>query len=99
MKTIKELNDAVLLGKDGLSDKSPRLAARAVLRRRDGKYALMFIEKFNLYCLPGGGVERGEKLLDALKREIESILPEFFLAAFRKTEPATILHRSPSILP
>lgn len=70
MKTIKELNDAVLLGKDGLSDKSPRLAARAVLRRRDGKYALMFIEKFNLYCLPGGGVERGENLLDALKREI-----------------------------
>lgn len=70
MKTIKELNDAVLLGKDGLSDKSPRLAARAVLRRRDGKYALMYIEKFDLYCLPGGGVEKGEKLLDALKREI-----------------------------
>lgn len=70
MKTIKELNDAVLLGKDGMSQRSPRLAARAVLRRRDGKYALMYIEKFDLYSLPGGGVEKGEKLLDALKREI-----------------------------
>lgn len=70
MKTIKELNDAVLLGKDGMSQRSPRLAARAVLRRRDGKYALMYIEKFDLYCLPGGGVEKGEKLLDALKREM-----------------------------
>ncbi len=70
MKTIKELNDAVLLGKDGMSQRSPRLAARAVLRRRDGKYALMYIEKFDLYSLPGGGVEKGEKLLDALRREI-----------------------------
>ncbi len=70
MKTIKELNDAVLLGRQGLSEKSPRLAARAVLRRRDGKYALMHIEKFNIYSLPGGGVEKGESLIDALKREI-----------------------------
>lgn len=70
MKTIKELNDAVLLGREGLSEKSPRLAARAVLRRRDGKYALMHIERFNIYSLPGGGVEKGESLIDALKREI-----------------------------
>ena len=70
MKMIKEINDAVLLGKEGESKRCPRLAARAILRRLDGKYALMYTEKFNLYSLPGGGVEKGEKLLDALKREI-----------------------------
>lgn len=70
MKMIKELNDAVLLGKEGISKRSPRLAARAILRRLDGKYALMYTEKFDLYSLPGGGVEKGEKLLDALKREL-----------------------------
>lgn len=65
-----ELNDSVLLGKEGLSEKSPRLAARAVLRRHDGKYALMYLEKFDLYSLPGGGVEKHEKLIDGLKREL-----------------------------
>lgn len=70
MKLIKEVNDAVLLGKEGMSARSPRLAARAILRRLDGKYALMYTEKFDLYSLPGGGVEKGEKLIDALKREV-----------------------------
>ncbi len=70
MKKLADLNDSVLLGKEGLSEKNPRLAARAVLRRRDGKYALMYTEKFDLYSLPGGGVEKGEALIDALKREV-----------------------------
>ncbi len=70
VKKIKELNDNVLLVGEGLSEKSPRLAARAVLRRRDGKYAMMYTEKFDLYSLPGGGVEKGEGLIDALRREI-----------------------------
>ncbi len=70
MKKLKDLNDSVLLGEEGLSTHTPRLAARAVLRRRDGKYALMYTEKFDLYSLPGGGVEKGEGLIDALKREI-----------------------------
>lgn len=70
MKKLKELNDRVLLGREGLSSRSPRLAARAVLSRRDGKYALMYTEKFDLYSLPGGGVEKGEGLIDGLKREI-----------------------------
>ena len=70
MKKLRDLNDAVLLGEQGMSNHSPRIAARAVLRRRDGKYALMYAEKFDLYSLPGGGVEKGEGLIDALKREI-----------------------------
>ncbi len=70
MKKLKDLNDSVLLGEEGLSNHTPRLAARAVLRRRDGKYALMYTEKFDLYSLPGGGVEKGEGLIDALKREM-----------------------------
>ncbi len=70
MKKLKELNDALLFGGEGLSEKSPRLAARAILCRRDGKYAMMYIEKFDLYSLPGGGVEKGEGLIDALRREI-----------------------------
>jgi len=74
MKVICELNDRVILGQDGLSDKPPRLTARAVVKNRDGLYAVMYAvyaaEKSGLYTLPGGGIEDGEDVLTALRREI-----------------------------
>lgn len=70
MKTIKALTDKEILGLDGLSDKPPRRTARAIVRTDAGLYAVMYSEKFNLYTLSGGGVEEGEDILTALRREV-----------------------------
>lgn len=70
MKLICELNDKIILGTDGLSDKPPRLTARAIVKNKDGLYAVMYAAKFGLHSLPGGGIEAGEDALAALRREI-----------------------------
>ena len=70
MKLICELNDKIVLGMDGMSTKSPRITARAIVKRRDGLYAVMYADKFKLHSLPGGGVEDGEDVLAALRREV-----------------------------
>lgn len=70
MRVICELNDKIILEQDGLSDKVPRLTARAIVRNQDGLYAVMYSDKFKLHSLPGGGVEDGEDVLTALRREI-----------------------------
>jgi len=70
MKQLCELNDKILLGTEGMSDKPPRKTARAIVQNDDGLYAVMYAEKFGLYSLPGGGIEPGEDVLTALKREI-----------------------------
>lgn len=70
MKIICELNDMVILGKEGLSSKPPRFTARAIVKNSSGLYAVMYSAKFNLYSLPGGGIEDGEEPIAALKREI-----------------------------
>lgn len=56
MKLICELNDKIVLGMDGMSTKSPRITARAIVKRQDGLYAVMYADKFKLHSLPGGGV-------------------------------------------
>ncbi len=70
MKLICELNDKIILGQDGLSDQPPRLTARAIVKKQDGRYAVMYSDKFKLHSLPGGGVEDGEDVLTALCREV-----------------------------
>ena len=70
MKQICELNDKLLLGIEGLSNQPPRRTARAIVRDSEGKYAVMYAEKFNLYSLPGGGIEAEEDVLTALRREV-----------------------------
>lgn len=70
MKLIKEITDKEILGQEGLSTAKPRYTARAVLKNSDGKYAVMYSHKFKLHSLPGGGVDDGEDILSALKREI-----------------------------
>ena len=42
MRVICELNDKIILGQDGLSDKVPRLTARAIVQNQDGLYAVMY---------------------------------------------------------
>ena len=70
MEQIKLLTDQEILGIDGLSDRLPRYTARAIVRDERGLYAVMYAKKFNLYSLPGGGVEDGEDVLAALRREV-----------------------------
>lgn len=70
MKHIKTITDMDILGKPGMSDAMPRLTARAILKNKAGKYAVMYARDFCLYSLPGGGIEAGETVEDALKREV-----------------------------
>lgn len=70
MKQICELNDRIVLGTDGLSTKAPRITARAIVRNQSGLYAVMYAEKWGLHSLLGGGVEAGEDVLTALRREL-----------------------------
>ncbi len=70
MKLLCELTDAVILGREGLSNAKPRVTARAVMQRADGLYAVIYDAKHDFYSLPGGGVEEGEAVLTALRREI-----------------------------
>lgn len=70
MKLICQLNDKTVLGTGGMSMKAPRLTARAIVRNSEGLYAVMYADKWKLHSLPGGGVEDGEDVLTALRREV-----------------------------
>ena len=67
---ITELTDKNVLGLDGMSNKAPRKTSRAIVINEEGNCAVMYAEKFNLYSLPGGGIEEGEDEITALIREI-----------------------------
>lgn len=70
MKLLAELNDANVLGMQGLSCAKPRITARAVVVDGSGRLAVVYAPEFGLYSLPGGGVERGESVPEALAREV-----------------------------
>lgn len=69
-KVIGNITDKTVLGKEGLSNRSPRKTSRAIVINDDGLYAVVYTKKFNLHGLPGGGFEDGESKNDALRREI-----------------------------
>ena len=69
-KLIGTLTDKEVLGTDGLSTKEPRRTSRAILINEAGQYAVMYAKKFNLYSLPGGGIDKGEDEFSALVREV-----------------------------
>lgn len=70
MKRIGLITDKDILGTDGLSNAQPRITARAVIRNLQNRYAVLYAQDFQLHSLPGGGVEDGEMIEEALKREV-----------------------------
>ena len=54
-----------------LDNPKERIAARGIVLRKDGKIAIFNKSNKNEYKLPGGGVEIGEDVEDAFKREIK----------------------------
>lgn len=66
------MRQLALLDKNNYDENWPvveRVAVRAIIYK-DGKVALLYGDKFGDYKLPGGGVEKGEALFDALAREV-----------------------------
>lgn len=47
-----------------------RRAARAVLHNSYGQVAVMYFSTNGSYKLPGGGIDEGEEIIDALHREV-----------------------------
>lgn len=73
MKLLKEISERSL----GISDKEPlgatfrfRKSARAVLLNDKNEVSIQHVGKYDYYKLPGGGVEPGETIEEALKREM-----------------------------
>ena len=70
MKHILTITDNVITGSNKLSSALPRIAVNAVLFDSKDNIALCYMSKYELHTLPGGGVESGEDLQMAVKREI-----------------------------
>jgi 8-oxo-dGTP diphosphatase len=74
LKILLEQSDKTVWEKDCDISKRHflfRKAARAVILDSDGKVGLMYLKKRGIYKLPGGGVEPGESVLEALVREVK----------------------------
>jgi len=73
MELLKMITDEDIGGdlvSTKIMDVTPRIAVRAVLINESRQMALLYLGKFDFYTIPGGGVENGESLEIALKREI-----------------------------
>ncbi|MDP3997265.1 MAG: NUDIX domain-containing protein [bacterium] len=68
MRLILEINPENL-SKDVTDSFHIRKAARAVLFDSEGKVALLHVKKHGYHKLPGGGIEKGESIKNALTRE------------------------------
>jgi len=71
MNTLKIIKDADF----GLNNPPPtvyreRKASRAIVFDKDKKIALLHATKKNFHKLPGGGIEDGENITNALAREL-----------------------------
>jgi len=73
MKLIKILNPENASEKE-VEKFRVRQAARAIVYDKDQNVAILNVSKQNYHKLPGGGVEEGEDLYSALKRECKEEL-------------------------
>jgi len=49
MDIIKKITDDDIIGSTGLSNRSPKILARAILFDNTGKIALVYVKKISLY--------------------------------------------------
>lgn len=74
MKLLAEISDGSL----GLSNQYEQLntsyqlrkSARAILLNENGEMATQYLRTYTFHKLPGGGVDQGERVEDALRREV-----------------------------
>ena len=71
MNLLKQITDKELFGTDGHNIEEPYRAARAVLLDDENLVAVLYLKKLNFYTLPGGGIDEGETIEQALKRELQ----------------------------
>ncbi len=73
MKLLAEISDATLgIGNGEIIGNSYKLqkGVRAILRKQDGTIGAQYLANDTFHKLPGGGVENGETLHEALIREL-----------------------------
>ena len=71
MELLLEIHNKDVDGEDLIKDSYQlRRAARAVILNDKNEVSLQHVAKYNYYKLPGGGIERGETITEALKREV-----------------------------
>ena len=69
MKHLITITDKDINGSEKLSSAKPRIAVGVILFDNDNNIALSYIGDWGLHMLPGGGVDDGEDLITAIKRE------------------------------
>jgi len=70
------ITDKEVLGKNLIfkGDYSLRTAVRAIVFNSENKVAVLHAKKYHFHKLPGGGVEEGENIKKALRRELKEEL-------------------------
>lgn len=71
IRTITEEDFGRTASPNNWDDLKERVAARAILSDSENRIALMHVSNLDYYKLPGGGVDEGESIEDALRRELE----------------------------
>lgn len=72
MELLREIYEKDIILKENNSADCYRIrkAARTILFNDAGEIALLFVSKNNYHKLPGGGIESGENIPEALDREV-----------------------------
>ena len=70
LKHLITITDKDITGSENLSSAKPRIAVGVVLLDDDQNIALYYGENWDMYTLPGGGMEDGEDLISAVQREM-----------------------------
>lgn len=72
MKLIREINEKDITNKENYEEISYKIrkASRAVVFNEENKIAILNVSNDNYHKLPGGGIERDEDIITALRREL-----------------------------
>jgi 8-oxo-dGTP pyrophosphatase MutT (NUDIX family) len=67
MKLLRHIEDSSFTDN---KDTWKRFASRAVAFDENNLVSILFVSKFNYHKLPGGGIDKGENIEEACKREL-----------------------------